>query len=74
MTNSSLSRLQTHESDHKHKIAFLNAFYHKNEEKMKVNLTHRYNRGWTVCVNIQISQIFLFLPACFESKMQYFSS
>ena len=45
MTNSSLSRLQTHESDHKHKIAFLNAFYHKNEEKMKVNLTHRYNRG-----------------------------
>ena len=46
-------------------LALSNAFYHKNEEKMTVNLTHRYNRGWTVCVNMQIPKLSTLLFDCY---------
>ena len=66
MTNTSLSRFQTHKSDQKHKSrALSNAFYHKKEEKVKVNLTYRYNRGWTICVYIQIPKLSTLLFDCY---------
>lgn len=46
-------------------LALSNAFYHKNEEKKKVNRTHRYNRGWAVCVYIQIPKLSTLLFDCY---------
>ena len=55
------------ESDQKHKLpAISNAFYIKNiTKKKKGNLAHRFNRGRTVCVCIQISKLSTLFFDCY---------